>query len=135
MDINNRLDVIDSRDIEKLRETLEDNLEALRNDNEDIVPLDDGTVPEDLREDYEEWKIIASLSNEGAMNAADWESGTTLIRHSYFVQYCREMLVDDGTVPEDLPWYIEIDWAATAINMEQDYSTVDYDGVEYLVRS
>jgi hypothetical protein len=46
-----------------------------------------------------------------------------------------DMLADCGTLPRDIPWYIEIDEEATAKNIEMDYASVDFDGVEYLIRS
>ena len=42
--------------------------------------------------------------------------------------------MDIGDLPKDLPAYIVIDWDKTANNIEADYTTVDYDGVEYLIR-
>ena len=63
----------------------------------------------------------------------DWYP-ITLIRRSYFVDYCRDLVSDIGDMPRKIPSYIEIDWKGTADNLEADYSTVDFDGVEYLYR-
>ncbi len=58
----------------------------------------------------------------------------TLIRDSHFTNYVSEMLIDCGEIPENLPHYIEIDWDATARNVQVDYNAVDIDGVTYWYR-
>lgn len=35
---------------------------------------------------------------------------------------------------EDFPSWIEIDWEKTAANVQQDYSSLDWDGVTYYYR-
>lgn len=64
----------------------------------------------------------------------DWQYGEALIRRSYWAKYVQEMLEDTGDIPKDIPWYIAIDWDKTADNVEADYMSVDFDGVEYLIR-
>jgi len=63
----------------------------------------------------------------------DWYP-LTLIRDSYFTDYARELLEDCGVLPKDLPSYIEIDWEATACNIQQDYASVKVDGDTYWYR-
>ncbi len=45
-----------------------------------------------------------------------------------------EMLSDIGDLPRDIPHYIVIDEDATARNIQQDYTSVDFDGATYWVR-
>ena len=64
----------------------------------------------------------------------DWEHGETLIRESYFVEYVEDLLKDCGDLPKDIPWYIVIDWEATARHIRMDYTEGNFDGVTYLMR-
>ena len=118
-ELSNRNDVIDSRDvIERIEE-----LESLTEDN-DV-----------LREDNDDELAALEALAEQCSEVPDWEYGETLIRRSYFVDYCKELCEDCGYIPRDLPAFIEIDWQKTADNLEVDYTTVDFDGVEYLIRN
>ena len=112
---SNNDETIDSRDIIERIEELEGNQDSLTND------------------EAEELAILLELQQE-AKGADDWEHGVTLIRETYFTDYCKEMLEDCGEIPRGLPWYIAIDWDETADNIRQDYWEVDYDGVTYLIR-
>jgi hypothetical protein len=55
----------------------------------------------------------------------------TLTPDSEWVSYVRDMLDDCGYIPADFPSWIAIDWEATAANVQEDYSPVDYEGVTY----
>lgn len=88
---------------------------------------------EELQDAYDEYKVLTALAEEAA-DSEDWPHGATLIRETYFVDYCKELLADIGDLPKDLPHYIEIDWDTTADNLRADYTEVDFDGVAYLIR-
>ncbi len=153
--ISNADDVIDSRDviarIKELRDEREDFVTALEEAKQEAdEPKEDEDTEEDRKAkvsatelDLEEWdesadgdelRALKSLAEEAAGYAADWEYGETLIRESYFTQYCIEMVQDIGDLPKDIPDYLVIDWEKTADNIRADYTEVDYDGVTYLVR-
>lgn len=89
--------------------------------------------------DGDELKTLQELIDELRGNGGDhqfegdWYPGS-MIRESYFEDYARELLEDCGDLPRDLPGYVAIDWAKTADNIRVDYSSVEYDGVEYLYR-
>jgi len=83
----------------------------------------------------DELTALVELDKEGSDVAGDWTHGETLVRYSYWVDYCQELCEDVGDLPKNIPSYIEIDWEATAKNLAQDYSTIEWDGVEYYVRS
>ena len=122
-DISNSNDVLDVRDIIARVEELREQVEPESLDEDEAAELATLTDLLDQLKGYggdEQWE-------------GDWYPGT-LIRRSYFVEYCEELVKDIGDLPRDLPSYLEIDWTATANNLEVDYSTVDYDGVEYLYR-
>ena len=96
---------------------LSNRLEQLDSVDEDAV-LDD----EDQAEFNSLTKLLAEVDNY------DCE---TLVRDSYFAQYVQELCEDCGDVPANLPYYIVIDWAATAENMRIDYTAFEFDGVTY----
>jgi hypothetical protein len=117
-EITNDQDIIDSRDI-----------------IERIEELSSYAPSEISKEDLAELLSLKVLAEEAEPESSDWQHGETLIRRSYFVDYVMDMLADCGDLPRNMPWYIKIDKEATASNIEQDYASVDFDGVEYLIRS
>jgi hypothetical protein len=121
MSVNNYEDVIDSRDI----------IDRIAELEEEIELADDTDDMDDEREELETLKNLA----EQCEGYGDWEYGEGLIRRSYWEEYVEELLKDCGDLPQDIPWYIAIDWETTARNIEADYMPVDFDGVEYLMRS
>jgi hypothetical protein len=126
---SNNDDVIDSRDIIARIEELQD-----MGANERRIEHPDLEPSEDDAEELRELDALRSLQEEAEGYTSDWEYGATLIRESYFEDYCQEMLEDIGDLPKDLPGYLVIDWEATADNLRVDYTEVDFDGVAYLVR-
>ena len=46
---------------------------------------------------------------------------------SEYIEYC-------GYISDDFPSWIEIDWEATAENVKQDYSELEYEGGTYFYR-
>lgn len=85
------------------------------------------------KDDAEELRILLELADECSSMASDWQYGETLIHRDYFEDYMNEMVQDWYTLPADMPsWMsIKLDYVA----LEQDYSSVDFDGQEYLIRS
>jgi hypothetical protein len=66
----------------------------------------------------------------------EFDSGTTLIKESDFEEYCEDFLEDCGYFPKDFPQWIKnnIDWSGLADDMRQDYSEVEFRGINYLYR-
>ena len=120
-------DVIDSRDVIERIETLESDLA-------DFLDETDGALPENFHE-WDDLETLRALAAECSSLSANWEYGETLIRYSYWENYVQEMLEDCGIIPKDLPWYIAIDWETTADNIAQDYSVVEFDGINYYIRN
>jgi len=116
--IDNTADVIDSRDIVARIEALREAVEAHTADDHDTAEL----------------AALEAFAAEAEPYCADWHHGETLIRDSYFVDYVQELLADCGDIPRDLPFYVVIDWEATARNIRYDYTGVDFAGVTYWVR-
>jgi hypothetical protein len=84
--------------------------------------------------DFEELTALQALASEAEDYSEDWQYGATLIRDSSFTDYAQELCEDIGYLPKDFPAWIEIDWKATARNIQQDYTSVEFDGVTYWVR-
>lgn len=157
-DIDNREDVLDSRDVIKRIEELEEEREGY----EIACPAFDApaeahdaancaacggsgmvseteasraewaTVNED---DAEELRVLKALAEEGE-NSADWPHGETLIRDSYFEDYARQLAEDVGLIKGDESWPLNcIDWEKAARELKYDYSAIDFDGVTYWIRS
>lgn len=111
-------DVFDSREVvERIAE-----LEALQDDNE--LTEEDGT----------ELDMLTAFAKEGSVELEDWEYGVTFIREDYFVAYTEEMLKETGYFTGDLPWWIVIDWDATADHVKEDYTEFTLDGNTYYAR-
>ncbi len=144
-------------ELDKAKEALEESKKRDVGDNqeEDLEDEDDDTeeLPEaedlddaqkafdDADSDFDEderkeLKALKALQEEAEGYAPDWNHGATLISRSHFVDYCQELVKDIGDMPKELPDYIanNIDWKGVADDLEADYTTVDFDGQEYLVR-
>lgn len=155
-EITNSEDVIDSRDvikrIEELEEERQDLVDALQEAQEEYdASKEDGEYGEAEEEaledakdalkdwdegyDAEELKTLKALAEEGEASP-DWTYGETLIRDSYFETYAQELAEDIGAVPKDLSWpCCHIDWDAACDALQQDYLEVDFDGVTYWIRA
>lgn len=134
---SNNDNVIDSRDVMERIAELTGEREALEAELEEAT--DDGkaeriTLKEWDDENGEELKALEALREE-AESCGDWRYGATLIRDSYFEQYAQELADDLGALkPQSWP-YTCIDWEKAASELQQDYTSVDFDGVAYWVRS
>lgn len=120
-DITNE-DVIDSRDLIELRETLQ-------------AWLDDEDRNEDEYDEDDALAMIAAVDEFESAGVADWEYGETFIRDSYFEDYARELAEDMGAVPADYSWpSSHIDWEAATVALQQDYTAVEVNGVTFWAR-
>lgn len=64
----------------------------------------------------------------------DWYP-VTLVRESYFEDYARELAEDIGAIKGDEQWPCNcIDWERAANELRMDYTSAEFDGVEYLFR-
>ena len=161
-DIDNGQDILDSRDIIARIEELQSERDTLQGTFDDLTTERDDPANEtakgvnapfkqdeiqamldeaeaalnefDESEEGEELKVLTALQEEAEGYSSDWKYGSTLIRDSYFVEYCEELVKDIGDMPKEIPSYIEIDWEKTADNIKADYTSVDFDGVEYWIR-
>jgi len=136
MEINNRENVLDSRNIIARLEELESDFEDWKEEQEnELGKWDENSPQEPVQDsDFDDWDELETLRDlaEQCKDGGDWEYGEVLIHEDYFVEYCREMLDDIG----NLPWYIEnnIDWKGVAEDLKVDYIEVDFAGENYLIR-
>lgn len=127
-EISNTDDILDSREVIARIEELTD-LGTHYDGGEDPL-FNIRLLDADERHEY---TALTALAEQGE-NFADWDSGVTLIRDSYFTAYARELLVDIGYIPKGFPEWIVVNWDETADNIQSDYSDVDFDGETYWVR-
>lgn len=91
-----------------------------------------------LLEEYEELLTLRALVEEIDNCAGDSaRDGVTLIRDSHFERYAMELADEVCELPPGgLRWpYTCIDWEHAARELQHDYSTVEFNGVTYWVRS
>lgn len=126
--ITNSDDIIDSRDIIA-------RIEELQGERDSWEESGEGTEWEaENPDDAEKLKTLESLAEEGKTYSGDWEYGAILIHEDHFTDYCQELVSDTGDLSSDILNYLVIDWEATAENIRQYYSKIDFDGQTYLVR-
>jgi hypothetical protein len=125
---NNRMDLIDSREIIKRIASLEEDLDIVADDPNYLTP-------EEREEVNEELEDLKAVEEEGE-GSSDWQYGETLIRCTYFKEYAQELAEDCGMVNENSSWpNICLDWDRAAQDLKYDYASVDYAGVEYWIRA
>lgn len=98
---------------------------------------------EQLTQDIEVWdrnfttdlKALLDLADQGE-TSPNWQSGETLIRGTYFKEYAQQFAEDIGAVNLDMGWpHSYIDWDQAADELKLNYTCVDFDGVDYWIRS
>ncbi len=116
--IDNSQDIIDSRDIVARIDYLL---------TFDLDELDD--------DEREELGALQKLAEEGKGYAPDWQYGATLIRDTYFKEYAQDLAEDIGAINREMSWPHDcIDWDMAADALKMDYTSVDFDGVDYWIR-
>lgn len=118
--------VFDSREILEAIEELE-TLET--------IALDPEATPEDIQEfSSEDMTELARLREfESLANwVEDWKYGETFIHERYFTEYAKDLVTDCYSITA--PDWVEIDWESTAKNLQDDYSSVDFEGETFYVR-
>lgn len=118
----------------ELQEQCQDNLDEYLYEVAD-AENDLTDAEERLAEEYDEDKHneIRAIFDE----VSGAEHGVQLIEESYFTEYTKELCVDIGDIPSDLPDYIanNIDWDGVAGELKIDYSEIEYDGNTYYYRN
>lgn len=93
-----------------------------------------------FKEENAELVTLKALLEELAGNGGDeeWRGEwypITLVRDSYFKDYAQELADDIGAINSEATWPNNcIDWEQAAEELQQDYSTVEFDGITYWFR-
>lgn len=91
-------------------------------------------------EEQEELTKLEALLGDLCGNGGDhqWEGGwypSVLVAERSFEDYARELAAEIGAIPDDAHWPCTcIDWQKAASELQQDYSSIDYDGTTYWYR-
>lgn len=121
------LDVFDIRDVIERYEALE----ALKAEQDGTLSIIEA----------QEFEILTAFFKEvvGQGGDEEWRREwypLIFISERYFSEYCEELVKECGTIPRDMPWYIErhIDWDGVANDLRIDYKSVTIEGIEYWFR-
>ena len=139
---------LDTRDLIETRDELKQQVldsflenfphyEEMINDFEDILFEEEEiqSWKEYWLDEIEEITDIEKLEDEVNDYAGDnFEDGVYLIVEDDFEDFVEQDLEDCGYIPKDFPTWIEIDWEATANNVRQGYTEVEFRGITYLFR-
>jgi len=135
--------MIDTRDLETRRSELEDELEVLKDaiseaednldedDEESVMDLEQAQKELDEWDGHEELKALNDLRDE--FDFRSWRDGITLIPESKFKDYAMDLAEDLHGRIEGWPWDC-IDWDQAAQDLAMDYSSVEFEGEDYLYR-
>lgn len=135
-------DVIDSRDIiERIAELASerDNLQSEADDDTNAAKDEaiEALKGWDVSEDGEELKALKALEEEFEGYCHDWRHGVALIRDSHFEDYAQELAEEAGDMnsKQAQAWPFNcIDWEKAARELQQDYTSGEFDGITYWAR-
>ena len=115
-------DVTDTREIQ-------DRIDELVADIADLV-----SASEDFEEESEELDALEEFKS--LFDADDWSGGTTIIAESHFTEYAEEYAKDIGLINgETESWpFTAIDWEQAASDLQQDYTSYEFNGETYWAR-
>lgn len=124
-------DIIDSRDIiERIKE-----LKAHRAGYERSEDNSFRDWRDECEDEATELAVLLALQEAAEGYSEDWRDGAALIRDSYFKTYAQELADDIGALKDTDSWPMRcIDWEQAARELQQDYTSVEFDGVTYWVR-
>lgn len=125
-EISNYDDVIDSRDVIERAEELAAQYTDHANGGDSEALTDEESIELDR---------LSALIVQGEDYAEDWQYGATLIRDSYFMTYAQELAEECDLINPNAAWPANcIDWERAAWELRMDYTSIEFDGVTYLVR-
>jgi len=100
------------------------------------IEIDMSEKTSDIEATNSELKPLTDLRDEVEPYCPDWPHGVTLVADDYFEDYAYEMARDIGAIPDDMSWPANcIDWTKAANALQMDYTSVDFDGITFWVRS
>jgi chromosome segregation ATPase len=151
MGIDSSSDCISSHELKDAIAALEEERDALVERADEIqqqisfIKLSDVADPDGLErcendlaeveQTAKEWEAENGQYLTKLQVVADEVGDEVMVKESHWVDYVEELVKDIGDMPRNIPHYIVIDWDATADNIQQDYSSVEFEGVTYYYRS
>lgn len=86
----------------------------------------------EVADDAERYRALKTLESDVEAYASDNVKYTTLISDTYFEQYAELLAEDIGAIDRNAKWPLNhIDWEAAANELKQDYTSVEFEGVEF----
>jgi len=120
---------LDSRELNERLEELEA-IERSLDPEQDESASGEGSLGEEEREELDTLRELRDEVGD------EWSYGATLIPEEEFEDYARDFAQGFGAVSDDAAWPCTcIDWKQAAQELAMDYTSVEYDGTTYLVRS
>lgn len=105
---------------------------------EDRIKYLNRTYMEDDEDVADELTGLLTLKREMEENSYSgdsWEDGIEFIADDYFEAYAEQFADDIGAIDRNATWpNTYIDWTAAADALQQDYTSVEYDGRTYWYR-
>jgi hypothetical protein len=111
-------------------------ISALLNRKVELIDLRDDEDCEIEGHEEQELEELLELESElgCTLESAD-QNGLFFIDEDYFEDYAKELAYDIGAIDSDAAWpCTHIDWDAAANELRMDYTEVEFDGNNYLVR-
>ena len=123
------LDSDDFAEVSAFEQAEEDAKNALATAQANVKDWDESDEGQELAK-------LKAFAEEAEGYAEDWRYGATLIHEDYFEDHARELAEDLGYYNnKNERWpYTCIDWEKAAEELQQDYTSVDFDGETYWVR-
>ena len=141
MSISNQDDYIDGNELAGEIETLRDDIDEKRDEVKEAKEADEESELndpallfelEDALDDLEqELKPLAELEDSIFFSLGD----VSLISDDAFEEYAQRFAIDSGDVSESSGVFSYINWENYARDLRIDFTSVDFDGTEYLYRS
>lgn len=133
--------IIDTRDLAKELDELENELTTLEETRDEAIQADDEDEIAEAMNDLEEWlgdnedrlTELRNLRDE----IPEWEDGEALIADGYFEEYAQDLASDlYGNEINDARWpFTCINWKQAADELKQDYTYIDFDGDTWWYRA
>lgn len=141
MNILDTRDLISTRDElkEQILDSFKDTFEHYADDTNDFDDIlwEEEEIQSWKQDWFKELEQIEEIDNVESEVGSEFDYGCTLIDEYDFEIYAKDLVIDCGDLPQNLPSYIEnnIDWSGVADDLKQDYSEVEYQGTKYLFRA
>ena len=130
--VQETLDDLDASDFEEVSEFEE----AEQTTKDELATAQANVKDWDESDEGQELAKLKTFAEEVESSSSDWTYGATLIHEDYFEDHARELAKDLGDYnSKNERWpYTCIDWEKAAEELQQDYTSVDFDGETYWVR-